>query len=262
MMNAFRTEIPKAEQGLVQNLKGKHPDDAWSPVVYNKGQFLMHTLEHVFGRAALDNFLKRYFAHFKFQTITSEKFARYIDQHLFRPNKDKGFGMAELNAWLYGPGIPKPFKPPFSARLNKLEHALTAWKSGALSTPELKAKHWSTQEWVYFLGQLAPKFDRKRLAELDHVYQLSNSPNAEIGLAWLPLAIRSGYTGAQHAVERHLGSIGRNRLILPVYRALTETPAGLATARALFEQFKNRYHPQTVQAIAALLAKAEKEQMR
>jgi aminopeptidase N len=256
MMKAFAEEVPPEDQPLIQHLEGRHPDDAPSPVVYNKGQFFMHTLERVFGRKALDRFLKRYFDHFRFQTVTSKQFVLFLDRHLLARHRGKGFGKGEVMKWLLEPGLPSHFVPPRSTLLEAIDKKVNLWRRHAFAPEALNAYKWSTQEWVYFLGQLAPRANPEKLAKLDKAYGLSASRNAEIGLAWLPLAIRSQYQGADEAVERHVANIGRNRLIIPVYEALAETPSGLRRAESLFAKYKHRYHPQTVLLVQRVLQEA------
>jgi hypothetical protein len=45
---------------------------------------------------------------------------------------------------------------------------------------------------------------------------------------------------------------------MPVYRALSKTPDGLAFAEQVYAKAKNGYHPLTQQAVEALFAKAGK----
>ncbi len=45
------------------------------------------------------------------------------------------------------------------------------------------------------------------------------------------------------ALERYLISIGRRKLILPLYRELAKTPDGLAFARKVYQQARPGYHP-------------------
>ncbi len=90
-----------------------HPDDAFSNVAYVKGMFFLNFLEQRFGRDSFDPFLKSYFNHFAFQSISTEDFLAYLKANLM----DKYPGKVtedEIKAWVYGPGLPETFIPPQS----------------------------------------------------------------------------------------------------------------------------------------------------
>jgi hypothetical protein len=46
----------------------------------------------------------------------------------------------------------------------------------------------------------------------------------------------------------YLVSIGRNKLVKPLYRELSKTPGGKAFAKRAFEEAKPGYHPLTISA--------------
>ena len=60
--------------------------------------------------------------------------------------------------------------------------------------------------------------------------------NAEIAHEWLLLAIKNGYQPADPRLESYLTTIGRNKLVLPLYRALVATPRGSKTRRSDLRQ--------------------------
>src|SRR5690606_12072948 len=61
-------------------------DDALSAVSYDKGAWFLQFLEERFGREVFDPFLRGYFDHFAFQSITTETFLAYAREHLFGPH--------------------------------------------------------------------------------------------------------------------------------------------------------------------------------
>ena len=58
----------------------KDPDDNLSSTVYTKGAWFMQFLEQRFGREVFDPFLKGYFDHFAFQSISTQQFADYTKE--------------------------------------------------------------------------------------------------------------------------------------------------------------------------------------
>jgi len=53
-----------------------------------------------------------------------------------------------------------------------------------------------------------------------------------------------------------LKTIGRRRLIVPLYEALMKTPSGTEFAKRVFAKARPGYHPETVTAIEAIVTPA------
>ncbi|MFB1000187.1 MAG: leukotriene A4 hydrolase C-terminal domain-containing protein, partial [Colwellia sp.] len=56
------------------------------------------------------------------------------------------------------------------------------------------------------------------------------------------LALRTGYDAVYPAMSKYLISIGRRKLIVPLYKALAETPAGKAWALDVYAKARPGYH--------------------
>ncbi len=95
------------------------------------------------------------------------------------------------------------------------------------------------------------------MAELDRAFGLSKIGNAEIAHEWLLLAIRNHYEAADARLESYLISIGRRKLVLPLYRALFATPTGRARAEAIYAKARPGYHPITAESIDRLMKDAK-----
>jgi hypothetical protein len=54
-----------------------------------------------------------------------------------------------------------------------------------------------------------------------------------------------------------LKTIGRLKLIQPLYESLMKTPAGTEVAKRVFAKARPGYHPETVKAIEAIVAPKE-----
>ena len=70
---------------------------------------------------------------------------------------------------------------------------------------------------------LPRKLPAERMTELDRQFGLTERGNAEIAHQWLLLAIRNNYAPADARLEAYLTTIGRRKLVLPLYRALIAT---------------------------------------
>jgi len=58
---------------------------------------------------------------------------------------------------------------------------------------------------------------------------------------------------AYEAMEQYLLKIGRRKLILPLYRDLAATPAGLKVALGIYKKARAGYHPLAQSAIDEVL---------
>ena len=92
------------------------------------------------------------------------------------------------------------------------------------------------------------------MAELDHAFRLTARGNSEIAHQWLLMAIRNKYGLADERVASYLTTIGRRKLVLPLYRALISTPEGRMRAQAIYVKARPSYHPITVDSIDRLMA--------
>ncbi len=250
-------KIPPALQLLALDpLKpGQSPDEDLSDTAYTKGAWFMHFLEQKFGRATFDPFLKGYFDTFAFQSVTSDDFEKYLRTNLL-PKNPSAVTDAQLHAWLHEPGIPAFAVPAHSATLDAVDAARKAWLGGgALPAADVTGK-WVTQEWVYFLEGMPAKPSTEQLDALDKAYHFTGTPNGEIAQHWYPLTVAGGYTQARPQLAEFVQSVGRQKLILPIYTALAKTKEGLAFARDTFAKAKPGYHPLTAAAVQGILDKA------
>ena len=247
----FATAKP-AEQLLVPDLTGKDADDSLSDVPYTKGSWFLQYLEGKFGRDMFDAFLRGYFDHFAFQSITTDQFVAYLKANLLDRHPGK-VNMDEVNAWLHQPGIPADAPLPSSARFAVQNIERSEFVAGKRSAKDLNAQTWSTQEWQYFLDQLPPKLSAEQINALDNAYHLIGTHNAEIAFRWYRLAIGSGYEAAYPAMREHMLRIGRRILVVPLYGELAKTPKGKELAEKIYAEAKPGYHPMTRAAVEKAL---------
>ena len=99
---------------------------------------------------------------------------------------------------------------------------------------------------------LPEKLPVEKMAELDQPFGLTARGNSEIAHQWLLMSIHNGYKPADARLESYLTSIGRRKLVLPLYRALLATPEGRERAQAIYVKARQTYHPITVDSIDRL----------
>jgi len=250
-------EMPKPDQRLVPDFDARDADDAGSDFAYTKGAWLLRTLEAKFGRDAFDAYLRGYFDHFAFQSITTEQMLAYLEPNLLAKYPGK-MSLAEVKAWIEQPGIPADATVPTSERFASIARQRGEWLAGTRKAADLDAKGWNTQEWMYFLDGLPKPLKTAQLAEFDAAWHLTGAANAEIARRWYLAAIRADYRPAREQMAAYMSRIGRRYLVLPLYEELAKTPDGLAFARGVYAKAKPGYHPLTQAGIAKALAKKQK----
>jgi len=251
--------MPANAQKLAPDPKGLGGDDALSDVAYSKGSWFLRTLEQRFGRKEFDTWLKGYFDHYAWHSITTEQMLAYLKPGLIDKYPGK-MSWAEVQDWVYGTGIPKDAPVPDSPQFDAIDRKRTAFLAGTLPAAKLDAKGWNTQEWMYFLDRLPDVPKLEQVQAIDAAWHLTGTHNAEIGMRWYVHAIAAGDKSVWPAAAEHMTRIGRLYLTLPVYGAFAKTPAGLAYAGQVYTKAKDGYHPLTRQAVERLFARAKAKQ--
>jgi hypothetical protein len=103
-------------------------------------------------------------------------------------------------------------------------------------------------QWLYFLNNMPEILSQEQLADLDKAFALTNSKNNEIAHSWLLISVINWYHPAFNRLHDYLTSIGRNKLVKPLYKALSQTQEGKVMARKAFSEAKAGYHPLTIKA--------------
>jgi aminopeptidase N len=250
------SHMPANSQKLAPDPRGVGADDALSDVAYDKGSWFLRTLEQRFGREHFDAYLKDYFNHFAWHSITTEQMLDYMKPNLIEKYPGK-MSWDEVKAWVYGEGIPKDASLPDSPRFNTIDKERSDFMAGKLAADKLNAKGWNTQEWMYFLDRLPDAPPLAKMQQLDAAWHLTGTPNAEIGMRWYSHAIAAGDKSVWTAAAEHMTRIGRLYLTTPLYRAFVKTPEGLAYAEQVFAKAKPGYHPLTQQVVEGIITKAK-----
>src|SRR5581483_10376855 len=219
--------LPEHDRVLHIDLNGRDPDEGCTLVPYEKGALLLRTIEQAVGRERFDTFLRGYFDHFAFQSITTAQFLEYLRAYL--PVD------LPLDEWISEPGIPAGAAEPKSDAFD------------AIDTPD--PAHWSTHQWLHFLRTRQDP----DMEALDREYHFTESGNSEILAQWLQMAVAHGYAPAMPKVEEFLCSVGRRKFLKPLYAELRKTPEGRQRAREIYQKARPGYHPIAQGTIDAML---------
>ena len=213
------------------DLAGRDPDDGCTLVPYEKGALLLRTIEAAVGRPRFDAFLRSYFEHFAFRSITTAQFLDYLHRELPNP--------VPVEEWIFHSGIPAGAAEPQSDAFQLVE---SGWPSDI--------SRWSTQERLHFLRVQSPP----DMARLDREFGLTDSRNAEILHQWLLMAVKAEYQPAYTRLEEFLCTVGRRKFLRPLYSELMKTAAGQALARRIYARARPGYHPIARATIDELVA--------
>lgn len=226
-----RRELDREMETLAENdrvlhidLEGRDPDDGCTLVPYEKGALLLRALEREVGRERFDAFLRGYFDHFAFRSITTAEFLAYLHDRL--PVT------APLEEWMAGPGIPAGAAEP---------------STNAFENPD--PAQWNTQQWLHFLRSE----ERPEMARLDAQFRLTESGNAEILAEWLLMSVRENYTPALGRLDEFLCGVGRRKFLRPLYTELMKTPEGSERARRVYARARAGYHPITQRTVDGIV---------
>lgn len=225
-------ELPKEQQAL--HATTADPDEGVTQVPYVKGSLFVRLLEQTYGRPTIDAYLRGYFDHFAFRSITTAEMLEYLQRELL----DKQTAKIPLQEWVFEPGLPASTPKAASPKLEAVKRDAEAFAAKG-TIPRAK---WSTHEWLEFL-QALPPLKTAQAAALDKAFALTSTGNSEVLDQWLQIAIQAEYSPAYPRVESFLMSVGRQKFIRPLYAALMKTPAGQARAKAIYAKARPGYHP-------------------
>ncbi len=231
--------LAEADRVLHIPLEGRDPDDGCTLVPYEKGALLLRTIEREVGRNHFDAFLRCYFDHFAFQSITTADFQDYLRREL--PTS------VPLEEWIYRPGIPPSAAEPHSDAFLRVDAAAARWQRGET----IATSGWTTHEWLHFLRTLQDP----DLARLDREFQFSQTGNSEILCQWLLMAVRAQYDPAWPLLEAFLCSVGRRKFLKPLYAELLKTPEGSHRARQIYTKARPGYHPIAQRTLDAMMGR-------
>jgi leukotriene-A4 hydrolase len=230
---------------LAIDMKGRDPDAVFSNIPYEKGALFLRELEQRIGREVFDAFLMKYFEHFAFESITTAQFEEYLNSELLSAYPE-AISAERLSQWIHSPGIPEGAPMPNSPAFEVVDNARNNWLKGEISAAELPTDNWVFHQWMHFLQGMPATLTLQQMEELDKAFAFTNSTNNEIAHVWLLLSVQHWYENAFDRLHNYLVTIGRNKLVKPLYRELSKTPEGRAFGAKAFAEAREGYHPLTV----------------
>jgi leukotriene-A4 hydrolase len=242
----------EADRQLVRDLSDRDPEQAFMRVPYDMGRFFLDWLEDRFGREVFDEFLRNYFDHFAFESISTETFRDYAREHLVDAHPGR-VSMEEIDQWLYQPGMPEFAVAPESDAFVQVDDWRERWQAGDAALAELPVDDWSVHQWRHFLIGLENALDADAMAEMDAEFSLVEQQNYEILFLWLMRSIEAEYQPGIERLETFLLEVGRNKFTAPLYGALADSDWGHDWAIEVYQRARPGYHPLTRQTAERVL---------
>jgi hypothetical protein len=213
-----------------------------STIVYDKGAWMLRTIERIIGRAQIDSYLRSYFDRHAFQPMTTEWFLADFREHVVRGNADLEAQLM-LDQWAYQPGLPSNAREPTASGFDQVAHFVEDFTNGGVPA-SAPWEGWNTMQRQRYLQTLPRTLPLARLDALEAAFGLNETGNSEVLFDWLALAVRNRYQAAVPSLETFLTSQGRGKFVRPLYAALMEQGDwGQALARRIYARARAGYHP-------------------
>jgi hypothetical protein len=231
-------------------MKGVDPDDAISSVPYIKGAFFLLSLEQAVGREAFDVFIKKYISTYRFQSLSTEDFAAFLEQEL-----PAAVARVDTKEWLYAPGLPTQL-PKIESRLyDDVQAKMAAFAQGA-SLTNTHVQAWHRDQKLLFLMLIPQTLLPERCRDVEALLDLRESSDHILLSRFYRICIQSGHQDVKAGVERLVEHEGRMAILRRVFQCLAENDWSKDLARPLFERVRARYHPITAAAVDHVLTQA------
>ena len=251
----------KSFTAIVPNLLGRHPDDAFSKIPYEKGFNFLYYIEKIINDNAKEDLfkfiLRRYFKKFRFMSVSSNDFK----EHLFKEildyfKEDKGKKIIDeikWDEWLYKPGIPiikNDFSNKYSVEVEKNVLLFFEEKLDDNFIPIFK--NWYSNVKVYFLTNILSDNRVSYLSDynfdfLSNKLNLTKGYNAEITYRFFLIMLISYREDYIDELIEFLGLYGRASYIRPLYNQFYIIDKSKAVET--FNKYKSFYHPIAVSYI-------------
>ena len=222
------------------DLQGRDPNDGFTSIAYEKGGAFLRAIEEEVGRDSLDLFMKAYFSSHAFQWMDAAGFVELVRADLVRGSPDVENAL-QLDAWVFGPGLPANAPDVVSERFRAVARALAAVRGGPAPSRRAPAPG-GAQARRYFLRFADGPAMANRMGSLDGTFRFGSTPNISLLLRWSFWVATLRYAPSWGAMERYLMSSGSSGGLALVYGTLLRSGEQVR-ARETYSRARPRYHP-------------------
>ncbi|WVO17684.1 leukotriene A-4 hydrolase/aminopeptidase [Cryptococcus depauperatus] len=244
---------PRFQRLVAEYKENEDPDEGYCQVPYEKGANFLYYLEQTVG--GLDIFIpymRDYIKTFEGFAITTEQWRAHLFEYFenVQGGNDivRKLGKVDWDEWLHGDGPDLCVDIKYDDTLSKACYDLAEKWSVARQSNDFSGfsandvESFSSTQKVVFLDRLKafPAFSPSGVSTLDKAYGFGTSGNAEIGLRFFEIALKSGSEYAEKAAAWVVNK-GRMKFCRPVYRLLYKQVPDLA--QQTFKEHEEFYHP-------------------
>eukprot|EP01017_Pseudomicrothorax_dubius_P015177 TRINITY_DN1759_c0_g3_i2.p1 TRINITY_DN1759_c0_g3~~TRINITY_DN1759_c0_g3_i2.p1 ORF type:complete len:666 (-),score=201.56 TRINITY_DN1759_c0_g3_i2:90-2087(-) len=233
---------------LTPLLKNRNPDDAFSPVPYEKGFQFASYLESVVGADNFQAFLRYFISKYRYQSVESSDFQQEFIAFIKGTKAASKLNEVNWKVWLEAPGIPTK-TIDFTTHLIDDATALAdefIKAAGSVPSDSDKWKDFESNQKVIHLNHILANKDKINVAVLQAHYEVYaqdlGGKNAEIFTPWIRSCIFLGFTQRFQEMQYFLSNVGRMKYIRPIYQTLVAAKQR-DLAITIFKQNENFYHP-------------------
>ena len=254
----------KSFTSLRPYLMGRHPDDCFNKIPYEKGFNFLYYLENLVNRESdydiFRKILRAYFDNFKYQSIKYEDFKNFFIEKVKEELPTKSeiiLEQIDWVKWIEAPGFP-PVKNDFSNKYAKeIEEDISLFYENKLPESFVeKFKQWHSLLKQYFLNKIKDtdrELDDIQLSFLSNTLNLKEGYNVEVSCSYFLVVLLHGKTieeDVRNALDTFLGKHGRINYLRPIYTAYFKRDK--ENALATFEKYRKFYHSIIIKYIELL----------
>ncbi len=255
----------KSFSAMVPNLLGRHPDDAFCTIPYEKGFNFLYYIENIINRESQKKekddlfkfILKKYFEKYAYMSISSQDFQKHLYNEIYEFfGKEKGNEIIEeikWDDWLYKPGIPD-IKNDFSNIYSEeVERNVELFFNEKLDDSFIDVfKEWYSTVKVYFLSFIISNEKGSKLSDKNYNFlaeklNLKEGYNAEIRYRFFLIMLKNRKEDYLDYLINFLGEFGRTSYLRPLYIEFYKVDKEKAVET--FNKYKSFYHPIAVSYI-------------
>ena len=261
MINAINNMgSSKTASSLNPFIIGKHPDDIFSEVPYEKGYNFLYRTQTIINKNAGDDYfkliLRSYFDKYKYQAINNSKWKEHLNEKIkekFKDKSDEIIKEIDFDYWVYTPGIPK-YKNDFnnSHIIDADKYVKEFFDGNYNESFKDTFVNWGTDKKLYYLLQIHTNEKGTQLTDkgfkfLGETLNLTKAYNSEITNEFFSIMLDNKKLDYKNDLINFLEKYGRMKFLRPLYRGWGSIDK--SGAYACFEKNKNWYHPIAVRLI-------------
>lgn len=251
----------KSFTSLRPYLVGRHPDDAFSEIPYEKGFNFLYYLEGLVNeKSEIDlfrKFLREYFTKYKYLSIDYYDFKNFFIEFINKeiPAQAQSIlSKIDWVNWFETPGFPKIQNDFSNKYATEAENNIILFYENQLDENFIDTfKNWHTIVKQYFLIKIKEtdkELDEKQETLLSTTLNLKEGYNAEVNFEYFMIILTHVKTISDEVKEKlihFLGLYGRLKYLRPLYIAFYKVDK--QEAKDTFELYKSSYHPIAVRLI-------------